>query len=145
MKSPIIINDTITLEADSISIHAVRASGPGGQNVNKTSTKIQLAFDFMHCEALPDYAKTALSQKKSLRFDSEGNMLISVQETRSQKTNIDIACKKLSDIILRSLEIPKQRKKTAPSFSEREERLSSKKKQSEKKQYRTKKINIAEE
>lgn len=133
MKSPLIINDTITIEADNISMYAVRSSGPGGQNVNKTSTKIQLLFDYIQCESLPDYAKTALSQKKSLRFDSEGKLLITVQETRSQKTNIEIAYKKLRDIILRALEIPKKRTKTTPSYSDIEERLSKKKKQSEKK------------
>jgi hypothetical protein len=87
-----------------------------------------------------------LYRKKNLYGLTVKEICLSVCRKRAaKKTNIDIACKKLRDIILRSLEIPKQRKKTAPSFSEREERLSSKKKQSEKKQYRTKKINIAEE
>lgn len=138
MKAPLYISDSVIINPEFITIFAVRASGPGGQNVNKTSTKIQLLFDFQHCDALPDYAKSALLQRRSLRFDSEGKLLLSVQETRSQKTNIDIAYKKLHDIILRSLEIPKTRKKTAPSRSDREERLSTKKKHSQKKQDRAK-------
>jgi len=138
MKTPFYISDTVIINPEFITIFAVRASGPGGQNVNKTSTKIQLLFDFQHCDVLPDYAKLAISQRRSLRFDSDGKLLLSVQETRSQKTNIDIAYKKLHDIILRSLEIPKTRKKTMPSRANKEERLTTKKKQSQKKQDRAK-------
>lgn len=145
MSQSLIINDTITIDSYYIEVQAVRSSGPGGQNVNKTSTKIQLKFDFATCSQLPEHSKEYIRSRKTLRFDSDGKLMITSQESRSQKANLDKAYAKLKDILQKSLLPKKKRLETRPNASSVEKRIVQKKKLSEVKKRRSERITVTDE
>jgi len=145
MKHSLVISDAITIDSSYIEIVAVRSSGPGGQNVNKTSTKIQLKCDFEQCPTIPETTKEVIRNRKSLRFDKDGKLTITSQEFRTQKANIERAYEKLKDIIVKSLIPKKVRKKTLPGFGATQERIQHKKKHSEIKRKRSEKIFLSDE
>ncbi len=131
--SPILVRPDLTLPASDLSFRAVRASGPGGQNVNKVSSKVELRFDLGRSRALGDEVRERLRMLFPSRIDTEGVFLVTSQKTRDQLRNLEDACAKLRDMVLSALAVPRKRVKTKPSRAAKRRRLADKRHVSEKK------------
>jgi len=136
VADPLVINPDLTLPADELRWTAVRASGPGGQNVNKVSTKVELRFDARRSTALDELVKARLLAIAGSRADGEGVIILVCQETRDQRRNLDLARERLTSMVKAALVRPKKRRPTRPSRGARERRIGEKKKQGEKKKTR---------
>jgi ribosome-associated protein len=115
-----------------------RSSGPGGQNVNKVNTKVTLRFDIDQSQALTADHKSLLKEKLKVKVTTEGVLVLSSQDRRSQIENKEAVISKFEKLLKKAFEKPKPRKKTKPSKAKREERINAKKKQGEKKKWRQK-------
>jgi ribosome-associated protein len=118
---------------------AVRSSGPGGQNVNKVSSKVELRFDFEASTALSASVKTRLRRLAEHRLDAEGRILIVSQLTRNQPQNLTDARERLADLIGKALLVPKPRRPTRPSKAAKRRRVADKRVVAAKKQSRARK------
>jgi len=119
-----------------LTFKAVRSSGPGGQHVNKTASKVEVAFNLETSEALSEMEKERLRNKIPTKISSEGNITLQSGETRSQHRNKAIVIERLIELIQQNLKVAKPRKKTKPSKSVIERRLKSKKENAFKKSNR---------
>lgn len=128
MSTPLVINDKVTLPGHDLEWTAVRSSGPGGQNVNKVSSKIELSFDFESTVAMSEPAKARLRVIAKNSLDAEGRVLVTSQKTRDQAKNLADARDKLKELVAKALVIPKKRKPTKPTKGSKVRRLTAKKK-----------------
>jgi len=135
MPGPLVVAHLVIPEAE-LRWTAVRASGPGGQNVNKVASKIDLRFDFEDSTALSDELKARLRQKAAARLDAEGLIQITSQLTRNQPDNLEDARQKLAALLASALTVPKARRKTKPSRAKKARRVADKRVHAEKKQNR---------
>ena len=135
----LVINENITIPSEQLTISAVRSSGPGGQNVNKVSTCIELRFSPKNCPELTETAINKLLAANKNKLDSEDCLIITSQQFREQYRNIEDARNKLRNMILEALKVKKKRRPTKPTKASIEERMASKKIQSQKKASRSKK------
>ncbi|QJX47020.1 aminoacyl-tRNA hydrolase [Hymenobacter taeanensis] len=110
-----------------------RSSGPGGQNVNKVESRVELRFHIPASQLLSEEQKEVLLQKLVSKLTTEGELLIAAQEDRSQLRNKEIALQKFHDTLRKALHKPKARKATKPSKGAVRQRLESKKKHGDKK------------
>jgi ribosome-associated protein len=120
------ISDDLMLDEREISETFIRASGPGGQNVNKVASAAQLRFDARQSPSLPEPVKVRLLRLAGQRATLDGVIIITAQRFRSQERNRDDARERLAALIRRAAEPPKPRRKTRPSAAQREERLAAK-------------------
>lgn len=115
-----------------------RSSGPGGQNVNKVSTKVIIRWNLLHSTLITDEQKMVLLNKLSGQLTREGELIINSQESRSQLQNKELALEKLDALLRKALIKPKARKATKPTKSSKVKRVDNKKRHAEKKQWRKK-------
>ncbi len=134
----ITINDNITIADTELQMTAIRAQGPGGQNVNKVSSAIQLRFDINASTSLPEETKTRLLQLADRRISKDGIVTIKAQRFRSQDKNKDAAIERLRDLILRATVKQKPRRPTKPSKRVKAKRLDNKTRRARLKQSRGK-------
>ena len=120
------VDSHVTLPAADLAVRAVRSSGPGGQNVNKVSSKVELRFDLAGTAALPADVKARLAALARGRLDADGQIVLISQLTRNQRDNLDDARTKLAALVARALVPPRPRKKTRPTAGSRERRLEAK-------------------
>jgi ribosome-associated protein len=124
------ITPSLQIDERELQIDFVRASGPGGQNVNKVATAAQLRFD-VHASSLPEEVKTRLIRLAGNRMTAEGVLLIEAKRFRTQEQNRADAIQRFVELVRRALVRPKRRKKTQPTQAAKEERLKEKKRRGE--------------
>jgi ribosome-associated protein len=124
------VTPSLQIDERELQIDFIRASGPGGQNVNKVATAAQLRFD-VHASSLPEDAKQRLVHLAGNRMTGEGVLLIEAKRFRTQEQNREDAIQRFMELVRKSLIKPKARRKTKPSQAAKEERLKEKKRRAE--------------
>ena len=120
------ITPSFSIDESELQFAFVRASGPGGQNVNKVATAVQLRFDVIH-SSLPEEVKERLKHLAGNKITGEGELLIEAKKFRTQEQNREDALNRLIDLLQRAFEKPKARRKTKPTKAAKEKRLKEKK------------------
>jgi ribosome-associated protein len=124
------ITDHITLDERELEERFIRASGPGGQNVNKLNTAVQLRFDVRHSPSLREDVRARLERLAGQRLTNDGVLVITAQRHRTQERNRQDALDRLVELIRRAAVAPKPRRPTKPTKGSKERRLQGKKQRS---------------
>ena len=120
------VTGTITIKEEEINQQFIRASGPGGQNVNKVATAVQLRFDVAHSPSLPEDVRERLTRLAGKRMTKEGYLIIDARRFRTQEQNRQDSVARLVSLIRQAARRPKIRKRTKPTLAAKERRLESK-------------------
>lgn len=136
MSDAIVVTGEVHVPARALHVTAVRASGPGGQNVNRVATKVEVRVDLDAIEGLPDAARGRLLVLARHRLDAEGRLRVVSQATRTQAQNLKHAREKVRRLVEAALREPRPRRATRPTTASRERRLSEKKRRSQVKRQR---------
>ena len=142
MKDDLPIKNGIVIPGYELEITASRAGGPGGQHVNKTSTRITVRWNVKETNALTEHQKERVLQKLQTELTLEGDLLVHNSASRSQQQNKKAALAQLADKVGAALRIPKKRLKVKIPKAAKEKRLQAKKKHSALKKMRRKKIDM---
>ncbi len=136
VNNMLIISPTIAIPETELLFRAIRAQGPGGQHVNKTSSAVQLKFDYLNSPSLPEFCKNRLQIMRDRRIGKDGTIIIKSQNHRSLRMNRQEAEKRLAEILRDSSRIPRKRRPTKPTRSSQVRRLNTKTKDARTKQLR---------
>jgi ribosome-associated protein len=136
MADPIPVAAGVVVPAAALAVRAVRSSGPGGQNVNKVASKVELRVDLGRIEGLGGAARARLLAATATRRDAAGWLLVTSQRTRDQGRNLEDAREKVRRLVAAALVEPRRRRRTRPTAAARERRLAQKKREGRKKRLR---------
>jgi ribosome-associated protein len=129
------ITSSFSIDESELQLAFVRASGPGGQNVNKVASAVQLRFDVGN-SLLPEDVKQRLKRIAGNKITSEGELLIEAKKFRTQEQNREDAMNRFAELVRRAFEKPKKRTKTKPTAASKEKRLKQKKQRADVKKLR---------
>ena len=127
----IIVNDRISLADDEVSERFVRSPGPGGQNVNKVATAVQLRFDACRCRSLPEDVRARLLDLAGARATKHGEIVIDAHRFRTRERNREDALQRLVSLVRRAAAVAKPRKPTRPSPVAKQRRMEGKRRRSQ--------------
>jgi len=127
MTEPIVVASGVVVPAAALSLHTSRSSGPGGQNVNKVASKVELRVDLDRVEGLAEEARARLRSLAEGRLDSEGRLLVVSQRSRDQHRNLEDAREKVRALVHRALIRPRPRRPTRVTAAAKARRLAEKK------------------
>ena len=130
------INGKVVIPLTELVVRATKSGGPGGQHVNTSSTRVEVVWNVRTSSALTDAQRFRALTMLATRIDGEGNVRIVASDTRSQRQNRRLAEERLAEVVRRSLVVPKVRRRTKPTRSSVENRLTEKKRQAGKKRDR---------
>jgi ribosome-associated protein len=136
MMAPIHVADGVVVPSAALSFRAVRSSGPGGQNVNKVASKVELRVQVDRIEGLSPDARLRLLKAAARRLDADGRLLVTSQRTREQGRNLEDAREKVRALVAAALRAPRRRRRTRPTIAARERRLQEKKQAGQRKRNR---------
>ncbi len=137
MSDYLIVNSNLSLPLHEMQLTASRSSGPGGQHVNTTDSRIQLRWNIQSSPTLSDTQRSILLRAMSSRITDDGDLILACDSNRSQRRNRDEVLQRLASMVRTALIPPKQRKKTRPTRASREKRLQQKRHRSEVKKGRS--------
>ncbi len=130
------ITNTITIDESEIQEYFVRSSGPGGQNVNKVATAVQLRFDVVNTRSLPEEVRIRLVSLAGNQVTGDGILIIGARQFRTQGRNREDAIDRLVELICNAVQRPKIRRKTRPTLASKIRRLESKRRSAKSKRVR---------
>ena len=136
MADPILVAEGVVVPTAALSMRAARSSGPGGQNVNKVASKVELRVDLDRIEALDEAARDRLRRLVEGRLDAEGRLLVTSQRTRDQRRNLEDAREKVRALVRRALVKPRPRRPTRVTAAAKARRLEGKHQRSRRKRTR---------
>ena len=131
------VNDSLSIPRGELDVRVSRASGAGGQHVNKTSSRVEIFWNIRASRALSEEQRARLLDKLSARLTTDGSIRVVASDMRSQSRNRGLAEERLADLVRRALIIPRKRRVTKPTRAAKEARLETKKRHSNKKRDRT--------
>ncbi len=136
LPNEIVVTNRVRIAGSELELSYARSGGPGGQHVNKTSTKAVLRWNALASPALSDDDKALLSKKLASKLTESGELVVTSEKSRDQATNAEDALEKLAEMVRQAIKRPKPRKKTKPSRRAKERRLKEKRQRSETKRMR---------
>jgi ribosome-associated protein len=137
MAEALRVSERVVIPEAALSVRAVRSSGPGGQNVNKVASKVELRVDLDRIQGLDPAARARLASLTAPRQDAEGRLVVVSQRTRDQHRNLEDAREKVRALVARCLVAPRARRPSRPTRAAREARIQAKKRDAERKRRRS--------
>ncbi len=134
--SALYVNTRVSIPRVELVVRATRASGPGGQHVNKTSSRVEVTWNPSQSQTLPDEDRAIILQRLASRISDGGDLRVVASDTRSQLQNRELAMVRLADLVRTALIVPKARKRTRPSRAAKQARLDDKRRTALKKRDR---------